>query len=614
MIYNTSMRRVLSMLFILILISCRLFTPLPSKTPTAVPTTPSFEPTPSPTPTPLISATPTPVALLPPATAQPANYRVIAHPDGPLYVGDRVSFEVILSDGQPAKDASVSVSLTGAPQALGESKFDRFGMAGRPEAVLTWVWDTRGLGFGEHSLTFTVKPGGQSWTQIFTLLPSYQMPPREASATWAMARNQCCVIHYLTGSESERDLPELLQDVDAQAQDVETRMGSTFTKPVTITLMSRVLGNGGFATDQIMVSHLDRNYIGGETAFIIHHELVHILDARLGGDLRPNMLVEGLAVYITGGHFKPEPLMPRAATLLDSWGDPPTQGLGWYIPLATLADQFYTSQHEIGYLEAASVIEFMIQKWGQTAFSAFYRDIHPDSSGSQAKAIDTALVKHFNMTLSQFEVAFIDALKHEPPSQALLNDVRLSVGYFDTARRYQQDLDPSAYFLNAWIVDANRMRQLGITADYLRHPSTNENVALETMLIAAQTDMGDKRYPETNHILSVINDVLGAQEKGQPDPFDVDPLAADYDSIVATLRSDQQVILISPGGDVEPQRIQVDGNLASAWLDIGQAQLMEVNLEKLGELWRVIPATEGLFQGCKRTDAACFYTASVLIP
>ncbi len=605
MFYNTTMRRVFCVLFILILAGCRAVTPTPATaTPTPAPASlpPTAVPRSTETPT-LAPATPTPSA-----TAQPVTFEVMTHPDGPLYVGDRVSFEIIPVKGKPPEGSTVTVKLQGESQPLGKAKFDPFGMVGRFEAVLTWAWDTRSLEAGPHILSFTIEPGGQSWTQSFTLLPRQQMPPPQANATWAEARSTCCVVYYLTGTESERDLPELLTNFDSQASDVAARMGTNFTQPVTITLMSRVLGHGGFATDEIMVSYLDRNYIGGEAGFIIHHEMVHILDARLGGDLRPSMLVEGLAVYMTGGHFKPEPLMPRAAVLLDSWGDPPTQGLGWYIPLATLADQFYTSQHEVGYLEAASLIEYMIQRWGQTAFFKFYRDIHPDSSGSQARAIDTALIKHFSLSFSQLEADFITALKHEPPRQDLLDDVRLTVNYLDTARRYQLDLDPSAHFLTAWIVDVRRMRELGITADYLRHPSTVENVALETMLIAAHTAWNQQHISEAQQMLAGINAVLAAVEARQTAPFEVDPLATDYLSVVEVLRSDPQVIFNSPGGDVEPQAIQIKNNLATAWLDYGKGAPVEVELEKIGGLWKVLPATEG-FMEIAIGGAAILYAA-----
>ena len=83
-----------------------------------------------------------------------------------------------------------------------------------------------------------------------------------------------------------------------------------------VVLIPRLLGHGGFTGREIVLSYLDRNYVGGNLAVIFHHELVHYLDVRSGGDLKPSMLVEGLAVYLSGGHYKPEPLMPRLAALL----------------------------------------------------------------------------------------------------------------------------------------------------------------------------------------------------------------------------------------------------------------------------------------------------------
>ena len=72
----------------------------------------------------------------------------------------------------------------------------------------------------------------------------------------------------------------------------------------------------GLQSDGIWVSYLDRNYAGSNSEIVFHHEMVHVLDSRLGGELRPTILVEGLAVYLSGGHFKYEPLIPRAAALL----------------------------------------------------------------------------------------------------------------------------------------------------------------------------------------------------------------------------------------------------------------------------------------------------------
>src|SRR5512139_3831671 len=158
--------------------------------------------------------------------------------------------------------------------------------------------------------------------------------------------------------------------VEQQAEDASQRMGVSVNESIPIVWLPRVLGHGGFATNEIAISYLDRNYIAGDEATILHHEIIHILDSRLGGELRPTAFVEGLAVYLSGGHFKPEPILPRAAALLPatpecvSWNQAPPPaftpvpakgcGIGAYIPLKTLLDNFYFEQHEIGYLEAAA--------------------------------------------------------------------------------------------------------------------------------------------------------------------------------------------------------------------------------------------------------------------
>ncbi len=146
---------------------------------------------------------------------------------------------------------------------------------------------------------------------------------------------------------------------DEQAQSVTRQLGAEFDKPVSVVLLPRVLGHGGFADEAITISYLDRNYAGSSPEIVLHHELVHKLDSQLGGDLRPSFFVEGLAVYLSGGHFKPEPLTPRAAALLH-------QGL--YLPLTALVERFYISQHEIGYLEAGALVEYMIESLGQRIF------------------------------------------------------------------------------------------------------------------------------------------------------------------------------------------------------------------------------------------------------
>jgi len=513
------MRRFWFLLILVLLLACRTLTPagfispaptrtpLPSASPSPTVTvlpSPSLTPSPDPfTPAPL-PPTPTPFRPSLPAD-QP--FEVHLHPDGPLIVGDRVSLEVIAPPGADLKGYKVEARLDGAQGAMtGPVEFANFGIGARQQATMLWAWDTSGLEAGPHTLTFSILPDGPAWSETVSLQPQSAVPPPEPGAHWATAESECCIVHYITGTEAERDLPALLAMADQQARDISQKMGAEIKDKLPVTFMPRVLGHGGFTSNEVAVSYLDRNYAGSTAAFVLHHEMVHMLDSRLGGDLRPTILVEGLAVYLTGGHFKPEPLIPRAAALL-----PPASGcrnacgLGHYIPLASLADNFYLSQHETGYLEAGALIQYMVETWGWQAFSDFYRTIHPQTSGSQAQAIDVALQSHFGLTLAELEKRFLDRLRQEALTPEMVNDVRLTIDFYDTVRRYQQALDPSAYFLTAWLPDAGQMRDKGIVADYLRRPSAPENVALETLLTAADVALRAGDTIRAMQLLSAVN-------------------------------------------------------------------------------------------------------------
>jgi hypothetical protein len=52
------------------------------------------------------------------------------------------------------------------------------------------------------------------------------------------------------------------------------------------------------------------------------------------------------------------------------------------------------------------------------------------------------------------------------------------------------------------------MRQKGIVADYLRHPSTPENIALETLLVSADNSLRIGDYARTEKTLEAVNAML----------------------------------------------------------------------------------------------------------
>jgi hypothetical protein len=583
--YNMTMRRILAMIFILIIaVSCAgvpaaVYKSAPTATPTSLPTITSTL-TPSQTPVRLPSLTPTKSlpAVTPIITPAPTlgseGFEVLYHPDDVLYVGDQVSFEVISPPGMDLKGSSVRAQVDPpGGQSLGPVDFGAWGIQGRSEASMVWVWDTKNQNPGQHTLSFSVQPQGVTWTEQVTLLPSAAMPPTEADAHWAETRTQCCTVFYVTNTASERDLPTLTTLVDAQAKDVTETFGADFTQPITITILPRLLGHGGFTSTEISVSYLDRNYASNSWELVVHHEMVHALDGQLGGDFRPTIFVEGLAVYLTGGHYKPEPLMPRAAALQSAY-------LNQYIPLKTLADDFYAAQHEIGYLEGASLIEYMVKTYGWGAFSAFYRDIHSHQGESQSDSINSALLVHFSITFTQLEQDFLAALHAEPDTSAWVDDVRLTVTYYDAMRRYQQLLDPSAYFRTAWLLDNKTMRERGIVADYLRHPDTPVNLALETLFITAHQQLVAEDYTVANQTLEEISLVMDGIDHAVTDPFSVSQLTSDYFAISDSLQHQ----------GYEVQNIVLTGDTASTSVTAPTGPgLIPLNLHRTGGEWSIIP-------------------------
>ena len=432
-----------------------------------------------------------------------STFTVRYHPDGPLYVGDQVSIEVIAPEGIDLEHSEVQVSVKEtSSEYLGSAKFGAFGIGGRTQATMSWVWDTQELEPGNYTLIFEVIPSIADWTEEISLLLGNKLPAPEPQAHWVSVEIDCCVVHYISGTPAARDITDLLAVAEAQSLAASQILGSEFEEPIEITILPRVLGHGGFASHEIHVSYLERNYANSNFSQVLQHEMVHILDGRLGGELRPSLFIEGLAVYLTGGHYRKEPLLSKAAVLSD---------LGWYLPLVPLADDFYHSQHEVGYLQAGALIQYMVGTWGWEAFSDFYRDIHPHESGNQSQAIDTAIQAHFGLTFEQLERRFVNELERQHINPDLYDDVRLIVSYYETVRRYQQVLDPSAYFLTAWLPEGSEMRERELVADYLRRPSSAENIFMESFLIKAGNyiQLGD--FEQAERILSMVNKILDQQ-------------------------------------------------------------------------------------------------------
>jgi hypothetical protein len=432
------------------------------------------------------------------APIQPAEQvTVITHPDGPLYVGDQISFEVLAPATTGGKSDGIEVTFDG--QELGSAGFAPYGIGGRSQATLWWVWNTHDLKPGSYTLIFTRLPDNTTWTETFSLHPAAQVPLPEPGAHWVSTATVCCNLYYITGTAAERDIVTLSQEADKQSAAVSAQMSSSLSERIDIIFMSRVVGHGGFTLSGIYVSYLDDNYIGNDMSILFHHEFVHYYDSVLGGVYLPAMLQEGLAVYLTGGHFKPEPLGPRAAALL---------ALGWYIPLTTIANDFSNQQHDISYLEAGALVQYLVEIYGWGAFNEFYCTIPAPENQTISAVMDTALKDHFGISFADLETAYLASLQSQSFTEDVRTDLQLTVAFFDTVRHYQEALDPSAYFLTAWLPDGSVMRQRGIVADILRHPEGWENRLFESLLIHTQRELFSGDYKSAGSTLTWTNWLL----------------------------------------------------------------------------------------------------------
>lgn len=495
------------------------------------------------------------------------HYQVRIHPEDGLYVGDLVSFEVLAPEGEDTEGKQVEITVEGGvPLSFGPVDFYDFGIGERSQATLRWVWDTSGMSAGEYSVTFSVLPDGSMWSQNLALHPADERPAEEQGADLKQISSECCVIHYVSGTESEDELEEIIEISEQAAVEISDLMEYEPEDQFQLVLLPRVMGHGGFASREVYISYLERNYGASDFNQVLEHEMVHVLDAAQGGELRPTFLSEGLAVHLAGGHFKPEPLMPRAAALLE---------LGWYLPLTTLVEDFYLQQHEIGYLEAGAFVGYMIDRWGYTAFDDFYRDIHRVESASQAEAIDMAMQTHFGVAFAVLEQDFIKQLHTVEVSTDLCEDVQLSVLYFDTVRRYQQVLDPSAYYLHAWLVTLDEMKARQVLADYLRHPEQVENLTLETMLVSAQDHMQQGDYQAAQQLLQAVGTALEQIENGEKGAMRSTFLIKDYHRIVS--------LLLARG--YEAQRITLDQGGAEVLATDVWGEEIELVLVRRWSLW-----------------------------
>lgn len=535
------------------------------------------------TPTPIPTATPipTPTTVAPTATATPAinakrdlyieSSDVLIHPDGALYSGDVVSIEAVVHDGAKMNLKGFMVELYVDSKLISRERASGHGIGQRLEASFEWAWRTTGLD-GAHTIQIVVDPddkikiGDEDPTNntasiTVNVQPRSDLPFNELNAKWIKTESECCIFNYIANSPAARDIESLKAQTSDSIAFVEARLGRKRNAKLVFNFIDRVLGHGGFAGDTITITYMDRDYPAGSFTNVVRHEAAHILGRSLGKE-RPILIEEGFATYSAGGHFKTEPFAPRVAGLV---------ALDRYIPLSQLADNFYPAQHEIGYLESAGLIEYLVNTYGWEKFVALLGAFQ--QTRNESAMLDAGLRFTYNKKLSEIESDYLAYLKTQTDPR-WTRDIENTIRYYDTVRLYQKKFDPSAYYLSAWTPDIDRAVRDGITADYQRHPRTPRHIAIETMLIEADRGIDSGDYDLAERYFTAINKVLATDGD-----FTVDPLSADYLEIV------KQVLM----SGYEPQRITLKDNMAIITVKRSDAlsSLMQLQVTRVNGAWKL---------------------------
>ncbi|MFN8474527.1 MAG: hypothetical protein U0822_20210 [Anaerolineae bacterium] len=450
---------------------------------------------------------------------------------------------------------------------------------GQGSATAEWVWDTKGL-VGPQPLVVHVDPDNNiaegdenAADNVAVSSISLDPPPPGPGPTWASVDTACCTLHYITGTAAERDIASLMSETDASVAHVQQTLNITLAPHLQIYLVPRTLGQGGFTAGHIVLSYLDRQYAAGFAPIVIRHEATHALQAAWTPGESPLLLSEGLAVWVAGGHFKPEPIRERAATLL---------ALNRYVPLDQLVDNFYDKQHETGYLEAAGLIQYLVETHGQDKLKTLFSNLQRRRGDRDKQVLERGFQAAYGKSIAEIDADYRAWLADTPPDPTQQRDLVDTARLFDLMRSYQQTLDPTAYFRTPWMPPIEEAERRGLVADYLRHPQADVNKAIEALFLRAADEQAAEDYDSMEHTLDVVDGILAAHASAPnqvwADAF-ADPLAAAYLDAVRTLQA----------AGFEPQRILIDSGSAQVWATRSNAaSLYRLTMTQEGDGWHLL--------------------------
>lgn len=538
--------------------------------------TDTLPPAQPPTDLPIPTAEPSPTAVADPTEAADLaiNYTdLILHPVPKIYAGDKVTFQLLphVPDNLHVNEVTAAILVDGVQVASGP--LDRRNWNGQAEGVYEWAWDTTGLS-GDYRIEVVLDPGDtiqagdeDPSNNTISIIATVHVPTgqaaRDLTATWETMETNCCVLHVVSNTAAARDLGTLAPLMEQAVAQAANRLGVTPSQKLHVYFIDRIVGQGGFAGTDMVVSYVDRRYAGGGFYELLAHEATHILDQQFAPQ-RISFLAEGLAVWVTGGHYKVENLTQRSAALL---------ALGQYVPLTTLISDFYPVQHEIGYLEAAGFVSYLIERGGWNTFRDFYSEVSADDGPTLADAVDINLQRYYGATLGQIEADWMAALQSVPADPAIVEDLRTTIRYYNVARRYQEIYDPTAHYLSAWLPHPTQVREFGNPADLTRRPEEEINIMLEVMLTAADTALRGGDFSRANVILDSVNNILN--NNGAI----IDPMATSYLNIVRAAAE----------FGYELHTVDLQGNVAYAMAtQAPYIKLVRLVMEQRGANWVIL--------------------------
>lgn len=480
-------------------------------------------------PSPTVTSSPTPTETPAPADLSIGPDGVFVHPVPVLYAGDMVTVQVVATVPASIVPGDVQVYLLLDDERIAAGTLGGRNLGGDALGLFAWVWDTTDF-TGEHQLSVVLDPSdaitigdedpdNNRLDVPVSVLDADEQSPAAQDATWITSETQYAVIRAVSGTAAARDMALLEAATDRAAEQAIAQLQEEPEAKFDVYFVDRVLGQGGYASSALVVSYLDRDYAGGGLHEVLVHEIVHLLDQEFAHHRIP-FLVEGVAVWATGGHYKQENLDQRMAALRE---------VGLYVPLAELIDDFYPTQHEIGYLQGAGFVNYLVTQFGWPAVRSFYADVSPNEGESLSAAVDRGLQRHFNKDLATVENEWTSYLDRIPYSRDVESDLLVTVRYYNLMRSYQLQYDPTAHFLQAWLPFPQEVESRNITADLTRHPEEEVNITLETMLTAVDSALVAGNYNRASALLDSIERVLAS------DGLFLDPIASDYLEIVQQL-------------------------------------------------------------------------------